>query len=297
MDSTSINPDDIKLIVSDVDGTLLNSHHRLHPRTRSAILHLRKTRPDLPFIIATGKPYAALAEVREELNLSDFPCIHLNGCMVYGPGGSMMRQDALDSTVVLQMVDMLRPMNKSTYLYVQDEVFEVIKDPVGRNGKAWLDVLRGFGEDVKPAPDGILDHVREGQVKVQKVVVLADEKDVPDIRKKLSAFPPDACSQTSALSYAIELICSTSSKELALQTLIDSLDVTPQNVLAFGDGENDAGMLALAGHGVAMANAMHMAKKRAKYTTGTNDDGGVGMFLEEVFNIEPVTDSRNPTLN
>lgn len=61
--------------------------------------------------------------------------------------------------------------------------------------------------------------------------------------------------------------------------------MTPKQVLAFGDGENDVEMLREAAYSVAMGNAMPAAVAAARYTTTSNDEGGVGEFIEKVWNL------------
>lgn len=61
------------------------------------------------------------------------------------------------------------------------------------------------------------------------------------------------------------------------------LDVKPENVMTFGDGDNDCEMLAQSGYGVSMGNAMKKPKETAPYKTLANDEGGVGWFIEQVF--------------
>jgi hydroxymethylpyrimidine pyrophosphatase-like HAD family hydrolase len=88
-----------------------------------------------------------------------------------------------------------------------------------------------------------------------------------------------------------EAICPSVHKGEALRQICESLGtVTPEQGLAFGDGENDIDMFRTAGYSVAMGNAMPAAVAAAKYTTTRNDEGGVGNFLEKVWNVP-----RDPT--
>jgi len=61
--------------------------------------------------------------------------------------------------------------------------------------------------------------------------------------------------------------------------------VTPKEVLAFGDGENDIDMFQTAGFSVAMGNAMPAATAAAGYTTAGNDEGGVGEFIDRIWHL------------
>jgi hydroxymethylpyrimidine pyrophosphatase-like HAD family hydrolase len=102
--------------------------------------------------------------------------------------------------------------------------------------------------------------------------------------------PPDAFSVTQAISFCVELIPLGQNKGTAVSALLEYLNalpgaerIGPENVIVFGDGENDIPMFKAAGMSVAMGNAMPEAKAVARWQTSTNDKGGVGEFLERVF--------------
>jgi hydroxymethylpyrimidine pyrophosphatase-like HAD family hydrolase len=67
--------------------------------------------------------------------------------------------------------------------------------------------------------------------------------------------------------------------------ILNTLGIAAENVLAFGDGENDAEMLRAAGYGIAMSNGMPAALGAANFITASNDEGGVGLFLNQVFGM------------
>ncbi|EJD43524.1 phosphatase YidA, partial [Auricularia subglabra TFB-10046 SS5] len=80
---------------------------------------------------------------------------------------------------------------------------------------------------------------------------------------------------TRAIPWIIELVPTHINKARAVGELCEELGIDMRHVLAFGDGDNDASMLAAVGHGVAMGNAMPEPKRRAKYVTATHNEGGV----------------------
>ncbi|TPX59045.1 hypothetical protein PhCBS80983_g02690 [Powellomyces hirtus] len=285
MDCSLIDPFEVKLIVSDVDGTLLDSYHNLHPRTEAAILKVRKAH-NIPFVIATGKAFFATTHIRKALELSDCPAIHSNGCLRYNEREEVVKEHNLRPSVVLDIVNLARASQPpiTTYLYVRDDIVEVVVDPAGRHGRAWNDILSGFGERVEIAPPGFLERVERGEVGVQKILLFLDESYVPDLRVKLDNWA-DEFHLTAALSYSVEILPLTASKSLALADLLPMHNITADNVLAFGDGENDSSMLRMAKYGVAMANGMQIAKDSATYRTTSNDEGGVGAALETIFKL------------
>lgn len=88
---------------------------------------------------------------------------------------------------------------------------------------------------------------------------------------------------TRAIPFILELHDPDTNKGTALNFICKELNISPKNCLVFGDGENDISMFNVAGYSVAMGNGMEKAKEAATYMTVTNDEGGVGVFLDRVF--------------
>jgi hydroxymethylpyrimidine pyrophosphatase-like HAD family hydrolase len=70
-------------------------------------------------------------------------------------------------------------------------------------------------------------------------------------------------------------------KGFAIKGLAESLGIGKENIMCFGDGENDCSMLSFADYSFAMANGSEIAKSTAKYMTDTNDNGGVAKAIEK----------------
>ncbi|KAJ3006438.1 hypothetical protein HKX48_000120 [Thoreauomyces humboldtii] len=286
MDCSSIEASQIKLVISDVDGTLLDSDHTLHKRNEKAIIALRKKHPEIPFVICTGKPFAATLDIRRTLSLEgQCPAVHTNGCLIFDKDGSILKESKISSSLVADIVNLNRPTRTTTFVYCRNEVFQVIDDGKGRNGNSWVDHMRAFGEDVKVGPEGLLERIARGEINVNKMCVLLLEEEAEDTRQRLVESFPGVLDFTQALPYCIEMLPRGAGKALALQGLLETYQITADNVLAFGDGENDEGMLRLAKYGVSMSNAMPRATEAASYRTVSNDEGGVGAVLETIFKL------------
>lgn len=274
--------DDIQMIVSDVDGTLLDSHHRLHPRTFHAIRWLRDNRPSVPFVIATGKQRRSVAEIRDPLNLDVFPASHLNGCVVYDPHGVVAAEVGLEISVLVKLYEIFSQGSRiSTYFYDHATVYEI----PGKEGDIYGEKLRGYGEDVRVVDGAILDRIKSGEIKIIKAAICqAPGPELEDSRQKLKDdFSPADFTMTQAIEFCIELIPTTGSKGIALAKILGT-SIPPESVVVFGDGENDVSMFKVAGHAVAVSNAMPAALANATYLAPlSNDDGAVGAVLEQIY--------------
>ena len=87
---------------------------------------------------------------------------------------------------------------------------------------------------------------------------------------------------TSSFLFNVELGGATTSKAHALQALLDEWKMTSQQVMAFGDSENDLGMIQLAGIGVAMANGMEEVRQAADILAESNEEDGVAKIIEQL---------------
>jgi len=364
-------PEDIELIISDVDGTLLTSDHKIHPRTLNAFRVLRKKRPGLPIIIASGKQYESCRWIRDvlelDLDLSNFPgeeegedgfrmrdgnrmreqmivrneigrnpAVHCNGSLIYagshqaaststfaasavsasggiGGGGNtdsgdsqsaekdassrfappIVEKHTLGLNAVMYLVE--KTLAYGTFLFTPGEVLLVNRGE-GVNNKDWCSIAGAYDSCVKDHAktaeerEELLRSVREGELEIVKVTICADESDLDHAAQELLPLPlncPSPIVMTRAIPFIFEAIPASVSKSTALVSISRLLSVPRSKMLAFGDGENDIGMLNLAGYGVVMGNAMRSLKDGAvgKFVTGTNDEGGVGMFLERVYGL------------
>lgn len=275
--------EDIHLILSDVDGTLFTNDHELHPKTLEAIRYIRQTRPDLPFIPVTGKQRVSCGSLISDLDISCFPAGCLHGAIIYDKDGNIEQHSPLDPAFVLGVTELMKSHNKTTMLYVADWVAMASLEQGGKTD--WEAVSRGFDPCVEDARGtDFLEKVTKGDEKIGKIFLPMDEDEVPRFLDLLrSTFPNTPFKTTRALPYIIEIVAENVDKSGALAYFCDKFKVKPENVLTFGDGENDVGMFKAAGYAVSMGNAMEAPRLAADYATGTNNEGGVGQFLDRVF--------------
>ena len=109
-------------------------------------------------------------------------------------------------------------------------------------------------------------------------MIVPDPEKKLNIRNQLKRIPNLYI--TGSESYYIELAAGSVSKASALQALTQTLHITPENIIAFGDGANDIELLAYAGHGVAMKNSAPSLLEAADAVTLSNDEDGVAHAIQ-----------------
>lgn len=275
--------EDIHMILSDVDGTLFTDAHELHPTTLNAIRHIRETRPDLPIIPVTGKQRVSCGTLIEQLGIEKFPAGCLHGAVIYDNQGNVEQSTSLEPNFVLGVTELMKKHNRTTMLYVHDWVAMASLEQGGKTD--WEAVSRGFDPCVKDEREtDFLKKVLAGEEHIGKIFLPMDEDTVPEFLELLrTTFPDTPFKTTRALPYIIEIVAEGVDKSGALAYFCGKFGIKPENVITFGDGENDVGMFNASGYSVSMGNAMDAPRNAASYSTGTNNEGGVGQFLDRVF--------------
>lgn len=276
----------IHAIVIDVDGTLYNSQKKITKKTREILLQAQKK--GILLIIASGRPTASLKDIVERLQMDQHHGILIcyNGSKVIdSQTGQVLYEKAIsidEARAVLEHMkkfDQIRPMiDHGDHLYVNNVYHNIIQ----MNGKDF----------------NVMEYeARSGHFKLCEVDDLVDFIDFP-VNKILTTANPEYlqrhyqeiikpfentlnCMFTS--DFYLEFTAKGIDKAHALDTVLKPLGYKPEDLLAFGDGENDIAMLQYAGTSVAMANSAPKVKSIANYTTSSCDEDGIERFLRHKF--------------
>ena len=269
---------DIKVIAMDLDGTALNHQKQLTERTRAAIQNAAKS--GIQIVVATGRTFSSLAP--EVLAMPEITCaITSNGAVVNQiPDGAVLLHNYPNPETVSEIAGMIQKEKIDT---------EVCTGGQAYIGQSYYDrVLEGkTNRDVQyvkttrhPVPD-IYQFLLEHRVAIENINLnfktLEEKQQWQQRFQKLPGVTP-----TSSFLFNVELGGATTSKAHALQALLDEWQMTSQQVMAFGDSENDLGMIQLAGIGVAMANGMEEVKQAADLLAESNEEDGVAKIIEQL---------------
>lgn len=263
--------DQIRLIVVDIDGTLLNSRHELSARTEAA-LRAAMAR-GVQVMLATGKTRASALDIIAQLGLAT-PGIFTQGLTVYNGDGTLRSQTTLDPAIARRVITFAEDRGFDVVAYAGTQLLVRART----DGDA---MLARYGEPAVQVV-GPLQNILDS-LPVNKVVLmnLSDVRRVRALRWQLTMQLDGTARMVQAnVPQMVEVLPPGVSKGTALKALLRDLNLEPRHVLALGDGENDIEMVRLAGVGVAMGNAEAHLKAAADHVVATNDNDGVAEAVE-----------------
>lgn len=269
---------DIKLIVTDLDGTLVDSSSKVILKNKIALKALHDA--GIKIGIATGRPFNAFWWIRQELGLESFDDYSI--CNT----GAFVRRNADGKKIVDNSLNVDDFSKIYAYLGAYDLQFALFsKDTLYNNAEI---LNNGFMRD-----QNILLMPRQKYRSFEDItsdigrVAFMGEKDVLDdfYANNKADIEKDFMTMRNE-DYALEVLKKTSGKEKALEALCDYLGISLDEVMYFGDGANDKAAIELAGIGVAMGNASDDTKSVADFVAKTNDEEGLYEFLKDYFDLE-----------
>lgn len=260
---------DIKLFVTDLDGTLLPSGAEVPRRNIEAAQ--RAVRAGVTVTIATGRMYRAALPVARALGV-DVPIITYNGAVIKSVSGKVYDENFLPPDVVGEVLSFCRARAWHVQLYADDVLYFAEHDAYA---VAYEENQALRGETV--GWDGLAAHAEH----VAKLLVISDgaEQTAECVAALNEAFGGRVQAMRSNPAYT-EVVVPGVTKASALRKLASMLSVPLDAVMAIGDSNNDLPMLQAAGHSVAMGNALPEVKAVCEFSVGTCEEGGFAEAIE-----------------
>ena len=270
-----------KLILTDLDGTLLRDDKSLSPANRTALV--RAAAQGAEVVVATGRFFGGIPRELLELPFLRY-FILMNGAKVYDRREDrVLYRSEIPLAQAERVMDLLEPLDCTVDCYQNDvgwmerRYFDhldyYVTDPVSRA------MVRSHRRPV----DDLRAQVRAGGDTVQKMQAYFPHLELrPRVMALLRREVPGVV-QSVSLPTNLELNAAGATKGAALAALCRALGVDPLDTAAFGDGTNDVSMLAAAGVGVAMANGAPETRQAADLVTVSNQEDGVALVLDRWF--------------
>lgn len=273
MKTGDINLHDYKLIIFDIDGTLVGKDHRLDTFTKEVLFRLREE--GFPFTLATGKNLPATKPLADELEI-ELPLILTNGGMLQTRHEEMLSKKTLPLDVTLQVIEICEERGKDLVIYIDNGIY-----------------IKAMNENIFPIYNNVVSGLFEigewnaitGQLVDANKCLVVDSFvrenliEMGEVFEKALKGRADILHASTSL---VEVMPKGVTKVTGIRKLAVSMGIPMDAIMAFGDFNNDAEMLAAVGLGIAVENASPSAKAAADLVIGSVEEHGPAEFLKEL---------------
>jgi len=261
----------IKLVLVDIDGTLLNDQKQITPKTRDAINKLRNH--GIRFGMATGRSPYAILNLVDEWGLREATDI------VVGFNGSCfmdMHTQAITETFILEGKGITELLNDFKDFDFNAGVYDRCTFHCLKDDRIARETVNLMNFDL--VIDDLSSYQQTG---ANKVLVTAEKEEMDRIVAHYETLSPKHYAAFLSGPIRLECINPKLSKSKGIQIMIDHLGLNKDQIMTFGDMMNDYEMIRDY-VGVAMGNADDRVKEVAAYITGSNNDDGIATALESL---------------
>jgi Cof subfamily protein (haloacid dehalogenase superfamily) len=252
----------IRLVATDLDGTLVKDGHTVSDRSTAAIREAKKR--GVHIVLATGRMHHSPCEFADRLGLGDEPIISYNGAMArMSCSGELILHDPVPADLAAEILQYCVERRANIHYYLDDVMY------VTRMSHYAISYWRRTGSLPVPAGD-----LRKFNGQAPTKILIIDE---PDRAKRFFEEGQELYGErlylTRSLPGYVEYLSKTANKGRALQAVAEHLGIPLSETMACGDMINDQAMLEVAGIGVAMAESPETVQQTADFVTQPGDEG------------------------
>jgi hypothetical protein len=259
----------IRLVISDIDGTLVNKAKELTPRARAAVLALQQR--GIGFTVTSARPPVGLRHIIDLLGLKT-PVAAVNGGALVNPDLSVIAEKLLPPAPARRAVALLRGQGIDAWLFTDTAWY--IRDPHGAHVEHEAMTIDQPPTIVNEFDDALYDRV------LKIVGASHDHPHLADCEMLLQRdLGPEALATRSQV-YYLDVTNVEAHKGMAVTGLSQALGIPIEAILTIGDGINDIPMLRAAGFSVAMANGGDAVKAAAHVVTDDCETDGFAKAIE-----------------
>lgn len=267
-----------KLIVTDMDGTVLGGDHKITEENMRALKEADER--GVKVVFATGRFHDSAKEhvtFLEEV----MPIVSSNGAIIKHPiTNEVLYCNSIDKDISLKIVETLDNLDLSYQIYTDNEILQKYKTEEEKikmqdfikntfSDKTEIVFKKDLKKDIKD-----LNILKFNVVDFERPLLMKEA------RKEVEKI--EGLEVTSSWNDNVEIMNAGSSKGSAVKFLCELLNIDKEEIIAFGDNYNDISMLEYVGMGVAMGNAEEDVKKIASYITESNTESGVAKAIDDL---------------
>ena len=262
---------DFRLVVFDIDGTLLPRGEVLSDLTRATLLALREN--GLDFTLATGKSLPATRPLADELGIN-LPLVLCNGALIQTRQGKILHRTSLPLEITHQVIELCERRKQDVVVYMDDRLY--VRQMTDNMRPICGNVACGLFEV------GSWDNLGESLALTNKCVAVdtRPQKTLEALEEEFRRLVGERADVIRSSQELLEVMPRNVDKASGLRKLGDLLRIPMRQIMAFGDYDNDAAMLSTAGLGVAVAGASPAAVEAADVMVGACEQEGPAKYLD-----------------
>jgi Cof subfamily protein (haloacid dehalogenase superfamily) len=259
---------EIRLVIADVDGTLVNNEKELTSRSVTAVRRLHDA--GIYFSITSGRPPRGLKMIIDCLALTD-PIAAFNGGSIVQPDLTVIRECFVPEQTAAKVINTVLQQALDVWVYTDNDwlVMDAEAPHVAREQST-----------VQFRPK-IVSDFSAYLSRVVKIVGVSDDYDaVAAAESKVRRDCGNGVSATRSQPYYLDVTHPDANKGAVVKHLSEMLNIPPVQIATIGDGRNDVLMFKQSGVSVAMGNADSEVKQHARFVTSSNDNDGFAEAIE-----------------
>ncbi|MFM1677036.1 fructose-phosphate phosphohydrolase SppA [Streptococcus mutans] len=266
----------IKLILSDIDGTILDNNHQVDAHLRDTITELKKE--SIPFVLASARSPHGMFPIAQELNLGANPIACYNGALIV-EGNKEHYQTLIEHGLSKADVKKIVALIKKQFPHISINFYSG-GDWIVEEIDQWVQIEADITKE-SPNIRNFDTLLTDESIPIHKLLLIANAQAIQEFFTYLKRVNFEDASFYLSKDNYLEVTSQSVSKENALLEIAKYYDISLSQTMAIGDNYNDIPMLKLAGLGVAMANAPQAVKNEADIETVSNNDNGVSKVIED----------------
>lgn len=267
----------IKLIVTDLDGTFLTSDKIISDVNLKAVRRLKSM--GVAFTVATGRMGLMVEAYKNELAI-DIPYITCGGSVIYNSDNTILKKITMNTDSSIKILDFARENNIEYLVYLEKEVY-FTKDSIRKKH------FERYNEIAKEKGENLIEfnYINDNHQKLVDggiIKILAVDKTGNDLESLKDFIDTlDDVYYVMSEKIAMDILPTSSTKGNAVLTIAEHLNIKQDEILVFGDYFNDISMFNVTKNSVAMAGASDNVKKYANMITKSNDEDGVAHIINK----------------
>lgn len=267
-----------KLIVTDMDGTVLGEDHKITEENKQALKEAEKM--GIKVVFATGRFHDS---AKEHIDFLDniMPIISSNGSIIKHPiTNKVYYSNFIDKNTCLEIIDIMEKHDLRYQVYTDEKILQKYETE-----EEMISMKEFIANAFSDKTEIVFKKELEEDIKNSKVLKfnifeLENPELMDEVRCDLKGI--SNIEITSSWKNNLEIMNEGSNKGKAVEFLSDLLKIDREEIIAFGDNYNDLSMLKFVGTGVAMGNAEEEVKNIADYITDKNVNSGVAKAINHL---------------